>query len=338
MSNIESVTEIGEEETCDLEVDNPDHQFYLANGILTSNSHALSYAIDSYMCAWLFTYYPDEWLCAWLESAQGNPDERAKAISEVRRYGYKVVPLDINEAKMGWTALDGKRLMGSFLSLKGVGDSAVEEVMANRPYRDLLDLFWDLEGKWRHSKANKKVWDVLTKLGAFDSMGLVGKDCLFQNYRQLNYVLVECSDRLKKKNGAEQLKDVLTEAMQLEDWTDHEKAEFHRELAGDMDINMLVHEDVQQKLQGYGVVPISELTGKGLAWFVLEKAVEKLTKNKKTYLLLTVKDPSGTASRVFLWGGRLCSIIKPNGVYVAEVEKSDFGYASRMGKLKLIDS
>lgn len=300
-------------------------------------SHAFSYALDSYMCAWLFTYYPDEWLCAWLESAQVNPDERAKAISEVRRYGYKVVPIDVNEAKTGWTSLPGKRLMGSFMSLKSVGSVAIEEIMANRPYSDLIDLLWDAQGNWRHSKANKKVWDVLTKLGAFDSMRLVGKDCLFSNYRQLNYILVECADRLKKKNGVSALKDVIDEALKLEDWSDTEKAQFHQELAGDMDVNMLVSEEVQQKLLGHGVVQISELKGKGLAWFVLEDFREKLTKNGKGYLLLTAKDSTGSSCRIFLWGGRSCSYIKKNAVYIAEAEKTDFGYSSRMGKLKMIE-
>ncbi len=61
-----------------------------------NKSHAVSYAINSYYCAWMMTHFEEEWLCAYLESMEGNPDKRAKAFSEVAAMGYKIVPLDIN--------------------------------------------------------------------------------------------------------------------------------------------------------------------------------------------------------------------------------------------------
>ncbi len=85
MPKIKSYKSVGLQQAYDIEVDHPDHQFYLANGLLTSNSHAVSYAIDSYMCAWLLTHYEAEWLCAYVETQAGQPDKRSKAISELKR-------------------------------------------------------------------------------------------------------------------------------------------------------------------------------------------------------------------------------------------------------------
>ena len=63
-----------------------------------NKSHAVAYALDSYYCAWLMTYFEEEWLCAYLESMEGNPDKRGKAFSEVKALGYEIVPIDINHA------------------------------------------------------------------------------------------------------------------------------------------------------------------------------------------------------------------------------------------------
>lgn len=337
-SHISFVGPCGTHQTYDLEIEHPDHQFYLANGLLTSNSHAVSYAYDSVACAWLFYNYPDQWLCAWLESASGNPEEKMSAIGECKKFGYRIVPVDVNHAVKGWTSLPGKKLMPSFVSLKDVGDAAVEELLRFRPYKDFTDLLWNDDGSWRHSKANKRVWDVLTKLGAFESMDLVGDDKLFKNYRQLNYVLVDCIDRLKKKKGVEELGRILEEAQSLEDWTDIQKVEFQQEIAGNNDIETLVNKDVQMKLKNHGVREISSLTsGKDIVWFVLVDSVDKKTKNGKAYVLLTVTDTQGKNQRIFCWNGHCCSFLAKNGVFACECTKTDFGYSANMGKLKRID-
>ena len=82
-----------------------------------NKSHAVAYAIDSYYCAWLMTYYEEEWLCAYLESMEGNPDKRGKAFSEVQTLGYEIVPIDINYADKNWTILKGKKFMLSLIHI-----------------------------------------------------------------------------------------------------------------------------------------------------------------------------------------------------------------------------
>jgi DNA polymerase-3 subunit alpha len=64
MSNIKSIKFIGKHQTYDLEVNHPDHQFYLSNGMLTSNSHAALYSMVSYRTAHLKCHYPLEFAVA----------------------------------------------------------------------------------------------------------------------------------------------------------------------------------------------------------------------------------------------------------------------------------
>jgi len=67
MAKIIAYRENEEGETFDLELEHQDHQYYLANGVLTSNSHAVSYSVLSYQCAWLMNYYTVEWMAAFLQ-------------------------------------------------------------------------------------------------------------------------------------------------------------------------------------------------------------------------------------------------------------------------------
>ena len=106
---IASARYVGKQRAYDIEVEHPDHQFYLANGLLTSNSHAVAYAIDSYLCAWLQTYYEPEWCCAYLESVSNNADKLARAIQDVKMLGYSLKKLDVNVASHTWTIVEGEK-------------------------------------------------------------------------------------------------------------------------------------------------------------------------------------------------------------------------------------
>jgi DNA polymerase III alpha subunit len=364
MTNIKSITQVGTHQTYDLEVDHPDHQFYLANGVLTSNSHAVAYAIDSYWCAWLMTYYEEQWLCAYLESMSNTPDQRAKAFGEVKALGYQIVPIDINHASLGWTVLPGKKLMPSMTSCKGVGDSAVEEIMQNRPYNTIEELLWDDEFQWRHSKFNKKALEALIKIGAFNSMNMVGEGKIFRNYRHMYEVLLgsHVETQTKKRKGVEVTEEVELDHSQLvkrstktdpheglknfyelvrkyneiEDWSSSEKAQNMIDVFGALDVTAMIDSSLLTALEEKGIKSIDQLDvgEKSLAWFCVLKTTPKKTKTGKNYLLLDAVGPSGKTMRVNMWGWDGKKEFDPYAVCVAETEKNDFGVSTTMWRLK----
>lgn len=289
---------LDEEETYDLTVDHPTHTFY-ANGISVENSsHAYAYAIDSYWCAWLLTHHEEEWICAYLESMSNTPESKAKAFSEVRALGYKIVPIDINHAKMGWTVLPGKRLMPSMTSCKGVGDSAVEEIMQNRPYNSIEELLWTDDFQWKHSKFNRRALEALVKAGAFNSLGIVGEGLLFKNYKHMHQALfgshvesvtkkrkgvVTTEDveidhhsaikRSPKSDPCEGLKnfyEIVRKTADTDDWTQLERAENMIELFGTIDVPSTINDDVYAALQSRGIKSIDELEDgqTDVVWYV----------------------------------------------------------------------
>ena len=100
---------------------------------------------------------------------------------------------------------------------------------------------------------------------------------------------------------------------------------------------MLIKSEVQDKLQDLGVPCINELKEDGLAWYVMSEAVEKKTKTGKSYLLITAMDNSNGQHRIYVWGGKQCSFMKKNDVYIAEFKRGDFGLSTFMAKIQKLE-
>jgi DNA-directed DNA polymerase III PolC len=307
-------------------------------------SHAVSYALDSYYCAWLLTHYEEEWLCAYLESMSGNPDKRKKAFGEVKKLGYKIIPIDINYATKSWTILDGMKFMPSFLSCKGVGEVAVEEIIKNRPYASIDDLLWDERGKWRHSKFNKRAMESLIKIKAFASMDLVGSEKTFSSYKQMHEIVINQNSLIKKwtkkdpDRGKNAFYELSLELDGMEEWTQRNFVDHNVGLLGSFNTASLVSEELISKLEQRGVRTIDDVDQKDLYWFIITEAKPKLTKNKRPYLLLSVAGLSGGTTRVFCWGWNGETELPLYSVCVAEIDKNDFGCSTKMHRLKVLNS
>ncbi|MEC7405014.1 MAG: DNA polymerase III subunit alpha, partial [Bacteroidota bacterium] len=308
-----------------------------------NKSHAVSYAIDSYYCAWLMTHFEEEWLCAYLESMSGNPDKRKKAFSEIKKLGYKIVPIDINHADKTWTILEGKKFMPSFLSCKGVGESAIDEIVANRPYAGVNDLLWNEDGSWRHSKFNKRALESLIRIRAMGSLDVVGEGKEFCSWKQMHEVLIGRNSDIKKwtkrdpERGQNNYREIMLETACMEEWSRKEMAQNSISLLGNFNAMALVPEALLNKLDEKGIRTIDDHDGtKDLYWFVITDMKPKLTKNKKPYLLLTTVGVSGRNERMFLWGWKPDTEVQPYSVCVAEVDKNEYGCSTRISKFKIL--
>lgn len=127
---IVSVEYIGEIETMDLEVDNDTHTF-LANGIETSNSHAVGYGKLSFVTAFAKAHFPEYFYAAYLEGADNKQDpleERYKIVQDAKRVDIKIDKPDLDKSKtFFYSPTKGKVLFG-LNSVKSVGDSAIKKI------------------------------------------------------------------------------------------------------------------------------------------------------------------------------------------------------------------
>ena len=296
-------------------------------------AHAVSYAIDSYFCAWLMTFHETEWVCAYLQSMSKNPDDRSKAFSEIRAVGYKIVNVDINYAERQWTALPGKQLMPSFSSYKGIGETAIDEILQLRPFSSIEDLFWNEDGSWRLSKFNKRALEALILVQGLDSLKCVGENCIFANYKQMHDVIIGHWDELKKSTkkdpfkGRDTMRALALETAHIAPWTREEKMNNVVKIVGSADVSLLIPDRVMEKLIERNVPSIDDVDEdeSDVAWFCVQNVTKKTSKNKKQYLLIDAIGPVGKVNKIYVWS---VQDVKKMSIMMAPLEKSAFGYST----------
>lgn len=115
-----SAKSIGVHETYDIEMPAPHHNYLLANGIVTHNSHTCAYATIAYWCAWMKAYHPVEYAAAVLRHSADDEKASLRYLRELHRDGVEIVPIDPEHSDVSWVAKGGK-LIGGFRNLVGFG-------------------------------------------------------------------------------------------------------------------------------------------------------------------------------------------------------------------------
>ena len=306
-----------------------------------NKSHAVAYALDSYYCAWLMTYYEEEWLCGYLESMENNLDKRTKAFSEVKALGYNIVPIDINYAEKSWTILEGKSFMPSFRSCKGVGDTAIDEIISQRPFRDIETMLWDEDGKFKLSKFNKRAFESLLKIKAFNSMNIVGDNCLFESYKHAHDVIVPNWAKIKrtlKRNpfeGRDTFRTLVEENVGCGNWTRREVVEHETSLLGSVNAETIVSPELMERFHEEGWKPINDYKRPWFYWFIVIQAQPRKTRTKKNYLRCKVMGINGKHEWLNVWGWNGNEKVEPYSICVGEINSNDFGKSTRWSRLEI---
>lgn len=134
-----------------------------------NKSHAAAYSVVSYRTAYLKTYYPAEFMAATLNSFLGNLDKVSVYIYECKRLNIEILKPDINKSFTKFTVQDNKIRFG-LGSIKNVGVSAIETVIAERIKNGEFKSFTDFCERIQSGTVNKKCIECLIKAGCFDSM------------------------------------------------------------------------------------------------------------------------------------------------------------------------
>lgn len=164
-SEVVSIEYVGIQPTYDLEMDFEGHNF-VANGIVTHNSHSVAYAFITYWTAYLKCHYPREYMASLLTYSMDDLDKTARYIGEARRLGLKVYPPHVSSPTVEYTVEpDGVRI--GLNTLKGVGRDSILKIIeegSSEPFTSLDDFL-------RRVNPNKTVVVALANAGALDGWG-----------------------------------------------------------------------------------------------------------------------------------------------------------------------
>lgn len=136
-----------------------------------NKSHSAAYALVSYQTAWLKAHYPAAFMAAVLSADMDNTDKVVTLIDECRRMGLGVIPPDVNRSGYRFTVKDETTITYGLGAIKGVGQSAIEAIVAARseggPFCDIDDFCRRVDLQ----RVNKRVLEALVRSGALDSIG-----------------------------------------------------------------------------------------------------------------------------------------------------------------------
>lgn len=132
-----------------------------------NKSHSTCYAFVAYQTAYLKAHYPAEYMSAVLNNA-GAIEKITFFMEECKRMGIKVLGPDINESLKGFAVNDKGEIRFGLGGLKGVGEAAVESIIAERQkggrYTDIFNFIKRINQR----TVNKKTLESLAYAGGFD--------------------------------------------------------------------------------------------------------------------------------------------------------------------------
>jgi len=283
-------------------------------------SHAVSYATLSYQCAHLLNYYPVEWMAAFLDK---EPEGRKEAaINVAKSLGFGIEKLNVNTSGRVWEISDdGNALIQPLTSIKGLGESAIEQIYNGRPFHKIEDFLFNED--MVYSKLNKKALDVLVRSQALNCL----MDDRFTGLKHY-WSAVAVERPRKEKDLEENIEMYAPEG----DFAIEEKIEYLASLTGVFPIHLVVDEPIQQRLKEYCVPAISDYDPDlNLVWFVPRKVTARKTKNDKTYWVIEVVDENSVLTHIKCWGVKEHrDRIQINRPYMAKLDFSEqWGFSTR---------
>ena len=167
-------------------------------GYAFNKSHAAAYGLITYWTAYLKANYPAEYMAALLTANADKKDKSAVYLAECRRMGLKVLPPDVNDSAVQFSATDGNIRFG-LGAIRNVGAGVAETIIRDREKEGRFTGFADFLTKASPTVCSKRVVESLIKAGAFDDLGHTRK-ALFIVHEDA----VEVMSALKKQQAAGQ--------------------------------------------------------------------------------------------------------------------------------------
>ena len=134
-----------------------------------NKSHAAAYGIVSYQTAWVKAHFPVEFLAASMTYDMSNTDKLNDFRQDARRLGIEVVPPSVQTSYRHFEPGEN-RIYYALAAIKGVGEAAVDHIVAvrgDRPFVSLEDFCLRIDPR----QVNRRVLESLIAAGALDCFG-----------------------------------------------------------------------------------------------------------------------------------------------------------------------
>lgn len=281
-----------------------------------NKSHSTCYAFVAFQTGFLKAHYPGEYMSALLTNNQGNIDKVTFFMEECKRMGIPVLGPDVNESQVNFAVNKKGEIRFGLGAIKGVGEGAVEVIIAEREANGPYTSLFDLTKRVNLRSVNKKTLEGLALAGAFDGFinthraqyffsnsseepNAIEKAIRYANAAQAN----DSANQQSLFGGATAVTLAEPIIPACEPWNLMEKLKREKEVTG-MYLSGHPLDDYKIEFNNFNVTAISnmedyknkELNIAGIVTDVFEKT----GKNNKVYATFTVEDYSGN-TKIMMW-------------------------------------
>lgn len=148
---------------------------FIANGLVSHNSHSVAYAMNAYQAAYLKTHYPVEFIAALIAQTIDKKDKTLNNLREARRMGISMGTVNINLSDVrvspDYSGESRFEILYGFSGVKGVSESSAEIIIKERDSGGRFTSVQDAVSRCVMAGITKKdVFINLAMAGAFDDL------------------------------------------------------------------------------------------------------------------------------------------------------------------------
>ncbi len=144
-----------------------------------NKSHSTCYAIVAFQTGYLKANYPAEYMAAVLSRNINDLKKITVFMDETRRMGMEVLGPDVNESDLKFTVNKAGNIRFGLGAIKGVGESAVLQLIEEREKNGLFASVYDLAERVNLNSLNKKNLEAMAVAGAFDCFPEISREQYF---------------------------------------------------------------------------------------------------------------------------------------------------------------
>ncbi len=144
-----------------------------------NKSHSTCYALVAFQTGYLKANYPAEYMAAVLSRNINDIKKITTYMDETRRMGIEVLSPDVNESDVKFTVNRDGNIRFGLGAIKGVGESAVLQLIEEREQNGLYSSIYDLVDRVNLNSLNKKNLEAMAVAGAFDCFPEISRSQYF---------------------------------------------------------------------------------------------------------------------------------------------------------------
>ena len=191
-----------------------------------NKSHSAAYAVLAYQTAYLKAHYPAAFMAAVMSADLDTTDRLVTLKDDCRKQALHLDAPNINRSRYAFSVSDDKTILYGLGAIKGVGQGAVESLIAERKANGAYNSLPEFCRRVDHDKINRRALEAIIKAGAMSDFGQSRRSLMHQVPEALRSADQQAKAAAAGQNDMFGIQDVVVVADKVEnpdlaEWPEH---------------------------------------------------------------------------------------------------------------------